>query len=95
MTQPKHALPQRRPQTPDDGIGRAPRVGVRGHDDTNLHQRADEDTSSHQDALNQDAVDQDAPDQDALHQDALHQDAWVTNFIGRLSGLVRHIGGKK
>jgi hypothetical protein len=89
MTQPKHALPQHRPQTPDDGIGQAPRVGVRGHDDTNLH-RSDEDTSSHQDALNRDAL-----DQDALHQDASHQDAWVTNFIGRLSGLVRHIGGKK
>ena len=32
--------------------------------------------------------------QDALHQDVLHQDAWVTNFIGRLAGLVRHIGKK-
>jgi hypothetical protein len=32
--------------------------------------------------------------QDALHQDVLHQDAWVTNFIGRLTGLVRHIGKK-
>jgi hypothetical protein len=32
--------------------------------------------------------------QDALRQDVLHQDAWVTNFIGRLAGLVRHIGKK-
>ncbi len=33
---------------------------------------------------------------DALpRQDESHQDAWVTNFIGRLTGLMRHIGGKK
>jgi hypothetical protein len=28
------------------------------------------------------------------HQDE-HQDPWVTNFIGRLAGLVRDVGGKK
>jgi hypothetical protein len=80
MTQPKHALPRRRPEIQDDGIGKAPRVGVREHDDARLDQQANEDTSSRP---------------DALHQDALHQDAWVTNFIGRLAGLVRHIGGKR
>jgi hypothetical protein len=32
--------------------------------------------------------------QDGLHRDALHLDAWVANFIGRLAGLVRHIGKK-
>jgi hypothetical protein len=32
--------------------------------------------------------------QDRLHRDALHQDAWVANFVGRLAGLVRHIGKK-
>jgi hypothetical protein len=36
------------------------------------------------------------PHQDAVsHQDASDQDAWVANFIGRLTGLVRHIGGRK
>jgi hypothetical protein len=95
MTQPKHALPRRRPPIADDGIGQTPRAGVREHGDTNPHQRADQDKSSHRDAQHQDAMDQDERNQDALHQDALHQDAWVTNFIGRLTGLVRHIGGKK
>jgi hypothetical protein len=33
--------------------------------------------------------------QDALHHDTSYQDTWVTNFITRLAGLVRHIGGKK
>jgi hypothetical protein len=79
MTQPKHALPRRQTQIPDEGI--APRIGVREHKDAPPHQ----DAPAHQDAL----------DQDALDQDALDQDAWVSNFIGRLAGLVRHIGGKK
>jgi hypothetical protein len=48
---------------------------------TSLH----EVTSSHQDTSHQ----------AASHQDASHQDTWVTNFIARLAGLVRQIGGKK
>jgi hypothetical protein len=30
----------------------------------------------------------------ALHQDPLHQDTWVRNFVDRLAGLLRKIGGK-
>jgi hypothetical protein len=81
MTQPEHALPRRQTQIPDNGIGQAPRVNVREHEDASPHQ----DAPPHQDALHQ----------DALPQDTLHQDTWVTNFIGRLTALVRHIGGKK
>jgi hypothetical protein len=28
-------------------------------------------------------------------KDWVHEDAWVRNFIGRLNGLVRNIGGKR
>jgi hypothetical protein len=83
MTQPKHDLskrpPQIRDQIPDDEVGQAQRFDARRHDDANLHQ---------------DGLHRDVSHRDALHQDALHQDAWVANFIGRLAGLVRHIGKK-
>jgi hypothetical protein len=59
-----------------------------GGDEVGQAQRVDarqhDDANLHQDRLHR----------DALHQDALHQDAWVANFVGRLAGLVRHIGKK-
>jgi hypothetical protein len=33
--------------------------------------------------------------EDASSRQDVHQDVWVTNFIGRLAGLVRNIGGRK
>jgi hypothetical protein len=33
------------------------------------------------------------PDTSA-HEDTLHQDTWARNFVDRLAGLVRKIGGK-
>jgi hypothetical protein len=81
MTQPKHALPKRRPQILDDVTGQTNRADARAHKAVNPHQ----DASLHGDATQK----------DALAQDALHQDAWITNFIGRLAGLVRNTGGKK
>jgi hypothetical protein len=81
MTQPKQASPKRRPQIPDQDRGQANRVDVRGQQDE-YPQRGNEDASFRQD------VHQDAPED-------VHQDVWVTNFIGRLAGLVRNIGGKK
>jgi len=32
--------------------------------------------------------------QDTLHQDTWHPDTWTRNFVDRLAGLVRKIGGK-
>jgi hypothetical protein len=81
MTQPKQASPKRRPQIPDQDRGQADRVDGRGHQDEDSR-RGNEDASSRQD------VQQDAPED-------VHQDVWLTNFIGRLAGLVRNIGGKK
>jgi hypothetical protein len=34
------------------------------------------------------------PDTSA-HRDASHQDTWARNFVNRLAGLIRKIGGEK
>jgi hypothetical protein len=83
MMLPEHVLLKRRLAAAADETGKAHRRDAREHQD-----RAHEDTSRHEDiSLYEDT---------SPHEDiSSREDTWVTNFIGRLAGLVRNIGGRK
>lgn len=83
MTLPEHRLLQRRLAT---STGNANGRNTLEQEDASLRQAGPHQDSSLQDTSRQ----------DNLHDDpALHEDSWVTNFVARLAGLVRHIGGGK
>jgi hypothetical protein len=77
--QSRQALPRHRPQTLDEKSGQAPRFDIGKHEDV-VHRQVSEDALPRH------------PHPDS--QDA-GKDPWVTNFIRRLAGRLRDIGGKK
>jgi hypothetical protein len=79
MTLPEDILLKRRLATAADMTGKAQPRDARQHE--------------HEDRAHQDAS---LYDDTSPHEDtSSHEDTWVTNFIGRLAGLVRNVGGRK
>jgi hypothetical protein len=83
MTLPEQALLRRRRQILDNETGPSQRFNAGGHPDTSIREGT----------LHRDALRHDPWHQDTWYPDARHQDNWARNFVDRLAGLVRKIGG--